>query len=277
MRVLVTGGTGHLGRAIVPGLKREGHTVRVLARRPRFDPNVEWIRGDLATGEGVRDAVADVQAVVHAATNSPAAQRGRFTLRDLLGSPVDVDVHGTKALLAAAEQAAVGQFIHVSIVGLEHLPRMPYARRKLEAEQLVRDSSLPWSIVPATGFYWLLARLFANMLGQPILALPTHVRMAPVDSDEFANYVVACLADGQPGDRQDFAGPQTLTMTELMEEYLQARGRPRRIRRAPLPNTIQTALTAGSTSPDARRGEVTWAQWLQRSAESERPDAGRTA
>jgi uncharacterized protein YbjT (DUF2867 family) len=155
MRILVTGGTGHLGRAIVSGLKRDGHTVRILARRPRLDSSVEWIGGDLATGEGLRDAVADVQAVIHAATNSPAAQRGRFALRDLVRSPADVDVAGTRELVRAAERAGVEQFIHVSIAGLEQLRRMPYARRKLEAERLVRDSNLPWSIVRATAFYWL--------------------------------------------------------------------------------------------------------------------------
>jgi uncharacterized protein YbjT (DUF2867 family) len=141
---------------------------------------------------------------------------------------------------------------------------MPYARRKLEAEQLVRNSNLPWSIVRATGFYWLLERLFANMLEQPILVVPARVRMAAVDSDEFAEYIVACLADGQSGEREDFAGPQTLTMIEVMEQYLRSRGEQRRIRRAPLPKKLQAALTAGNTSPDARLGETTWAQWLQR-------------
>jgi hypothetical protein len=65
-----------------------------------------WIKGDLATGEGLRDAVADVQAVIHAATNSPAARRERFTLRDLVRSPADVDVTGTRALRADLGRAA---------------------------------------------------------------------------------------------------------------------------------------------------------------------------
>lgn len=52
MRLLVTGGTGHLGQAIVSGLKDRGHRVRILARRPRRDPRVEWITGDVASGGG---------------------------------------------------------------------------------------------------------------------------------------------------------------------------------------------------------------------------------
>jgi uncharacterized protein YbjT (DUF2867 family) len=265
MRIVVTGGTGHLGRAIVFGLKHQGHHVRVLARQPGRDPDLEWIKGDLATGEGVREAVAGVEVVVHAATNSPAARRGRFRLGDFLRSPADVDVAGTSALLSAAEEAGVDHFIHVSIVGIEHLRRMPYARRKLEAEQLVRDSNVPWSIVRATGFYWLLERMFEDMTKRRMLALPSHAGMAPVDSDEFAELIIECVGDGRRGEREDFAGPETLTMIELMEQYLRARGANRAIRRVPLPRKLQAAITAGNTSTHARRGTTTWTQWLRRS------------
>lgn len=264
MRMLVTGGTGHLGQAIVSALKAQDHRVRVLARRPRHDPDVEWIVGDLATGDGLAGAVAGVDAVIHAATNSPAAQRGRFALRDFLGSPADVDVNGTRTLLAAAQHARVKQFTHVSIVGLEHLKVMPYARRKLEAEQIVKTGDVPWSIVRATGFYWLFERMFETMCSKRLLALPAHVRMEPVDSDEFAQFVVACVADRRTGDRQDFAGPETLSMVEMMNQYLSAQGKSRRIHHTPLPGRVQAAMTAGNTSPGARRGKTTWGDWLVR-------------
>ena len=203
---------------------------------------------------------------MHAATNSPAAQRGRFRLGDFVRSPADVDVDGTRDLLAAAERERVAHFVHVSIVGLEHLRRLPYTRRKLEAEQLVRASGVPWSIVRATSFYWLLDRLCHSMLDQRVIALPRDARMAPGDSDEFAEDVVAAVADGRSGDRPDFAGPEDLTLIELMEQYLAARGQTRRIHRAPLPGRIQAAITAGNTSATARRGATRWADWLARSA-----------
>ena len=61
--VLVTGGTGHLGRDIVTRLVRDGHRVRVFARAPRPEMRVEWAIGDLATGEGLRAAAQDVQTI----------------------------------------------------------------------------------------------------------------------------------------------------------------------------------------------------------------------
>jgi hypothetical protein len=67
----------------------------VLARQPGNDPDVEWVRGDLATGAGVTEAIAGIDAVIHAATNSPAAQRGGFRPLNFVRSPTDVDVDGT--------------------------------------------------------------------------------------------------------------------------------------------------------------------------------------
>jgi uncharacterized protein YbjT (DUF2867 family) len=267
MKILVTGGTGHLGRAIVARLADEGQQVRVLARQPRNDPRIKWVRGDLATGAGVREAVAGAEVVIHAATNSPAAQRGSFRPTDFVRSPTDVDIDGTSALLAAADEAAVQHFVHVSIVGLQYVAKInPYSRVKLAAEELVRESPIPWSIVSATGFYWLLERMLARMARRPIVLLPGNVHMQPVDSDEFAHFIVDAAADGRRGEREDFVGPQTLTMRELAEQYLAARGLHRRVWNAPLPRKVKAALEAGNTSPRARRGTTTWAEWLWRSA-----------
>jgi uncharacterized protein YbjT (DUF2867 family) len=263
MRILVTGGTGHLGRSVVKRLQADGHQARVLARRPGQDPSVEYVRGDLRTGEGLADAVAGMSTVIHAATNSPAARRGGFRPLDFLRSPKDVDVNGAKALLEAAQEASVEHFVHVSIVGLDHIQRLPYSRVKLAAEQLVRGSLVPWSIVRATGFYWLLDRFLARAVKRPPVLLPTDVRMQPVDSDDFADYLVDCATDGGAGERQDFAGPQILTIRELAQAYLNAHNIQRRIRKAPLPVGVRRALEAGNIAPEARRGTTTWNEWLQ--------------
>jgi uncharacterized protein YbjT (DUF2867 family) len=263
MKVLVTGGTGHLGRVIVAGLRQREHEVRVLARRPRTGGSVEWVKGDLSTGVGAEQAVAGVDAIVHAATNSPAAQRGGFNLIDFVHSPTDVDIHGTTALLASAEREGVQHFVHVSIVGLEHMARInPYSRVKLAAEDVVRESNVPWSIARATGFYWLLDRMLARMARRRVLWLLARVRMQPVDSDEFAAFVVDALADGQRGELPDFVGPQNLTMRELAEQYLAERGLERRIRSVPMPRRVKEAFDAGNTSNTGIRGERTWREWL---------------
>ncbi len=259
--VLVTGGTGHLGKSVVNLLIASGHEIRVLARSPGSDPRIAWIQGDLATGDGIAEAVDNVDAVVHAATWSPAARRGYLLPADLVRTPPDVDVDGTRRLLAEAERADVGHFLHVSIVGLQQV-RLPYARVKLAAEKLVRASSVPWSIVPATSFHWLWHRLFTKQLRLPIWTLPSLL-VQPVDSDDFAEYVVECLTAGPGGDREDFAGPETLTLVELGRQFLGARGEQRRLLRIPVPERLAQAA-GGPAASNARHGTTTWSEWLRR-------------
>jgi len=263
MRILVTGGTGHLGRAIVARLQEQGHSIRVLARHPANDASIDWARGDLSTGEGIEHAVGGIETIIHAATHSPIAQRGAFRAVDLFRSPTDVDVQGTAALLNAAARANVRHFIHISIVGLKYTAGLRYSQAKLAAERVVRESPVPWSIVRATGFYWLMARLLAGMSAKRFVPIPARVRMQPVDSDDFAGYVVRAVFDGHRGERQDFAGPQVLTMGEIMREYCAAYGLRPRVLGIPLPRRLRTMIEAGQVAPGSMHGSQTWAGWLR--------------
>src|SRR5438874_12065175 len=82
LNVLVTGGTGTLGRHVVTLLRQSGHRARIFSRQPRG--HVDAVQGDLRTGAGIPEAVAGMEVIVHAAsaTRSPMAARA-------------VDVHGT--------------------------------------------------------------------------------------------------------------------------------------------------------------------------------------
>src|SRR3990172_6438701 len=143
--ILVTGGSGGLGSELVPRLAAAGHTVRVLSRRPRPpSTNTEWAQGDLATGEGLAEAVSGVDAVIHAAT-SPF-RRTRQT-----------DVEGTRRLLDAAGAAGEPHFFYISIVGIDRIP-LPYYKAKLAAEKLVEESAIPYTILRATQFHSLIDR-----------------------------------------------------------------------------------------------------------------------
>jgi nucleoside-diphosphate-sugar epimerase len=66
MGILVTGGTGLLGREVVERLKRDGHAVRGMSRRPQPSPG--WVVADLRSGQGVREAAAGMDVIVHCAT-----------------------------------------------------------------------------------------------------------------------------------------------------------------------------------------------------------------
>jgi uncharacterized protein YbjT (DUF2867 family) len=259
--LLVTGGTGHLGRDLVDVLN-DRYRVRVLARTPGHDPAVEWVRGDLGTGEGVAEAVAGAQSVVHAATYSPAARRGFLLPSDFFRSPSGVDVDGTSRLIDAAQGAGIEHFLYVSIVGVERTP-LPYARLKLVAETLVRRSALPWSVVRATPFYWLLDRMLGNMTRLPVLPLPVDLPVQPADTRDFARYLAECVADGPGADRADFGGPEVLSLGKIVKQYQDARGVHRRIRPVSLPKAA-TRVADALVCPNGRRGQTTWSMWLSR-------------
>jgi uncharacterized protein YbjT (DUF2867 family) len=259
--VLVTGGTGHLGADIVSRLKGS-YRVRVLARSPGSDPDVEWIRGDLATGAGIGEAVAGSQTVIHAATLSPAARRGYIVPKDLWSSPSSVDRDGTARLLDQAGTAGVAHVIYVSIVGIDK-PRVPYLRRKLEAEYLVRQGPVPWSIARAAQFHWLVDRMFGKMARLPMVPLP-DMGVEPVDTTDFADYLVESIGNGPSGRLADFGGPEVLTFAQAFDQWQDIRKHPVRTMRVPLPSAARDAVTAMSvTGPGSRHGKITWTDWLR--------------
>ena len=259
--VLITGGTGHLGRDLVSRLKGS-YRIRVVARSAGSDPDVEWVRGDLATGEGIGDAVVGTQTLIHAATLSPAARRGFFVPKDLWTSPSEVDRAGTSRLLDLAAAAGVGHVLYVSIVGIDR-PRVPYLRRKLEAEYLVRQGPIPWSIARATQFHWLLDRMFGKMARLPLVPLP-DLQVEPVDTTDFADYLVESVGQGPDGRLDDFGGPEVLTFSEAFDQWRHIRDGSVRTMRVPLPAAATNAAAAMSLSdPSSRHGTITWAEWLR--------------
>src|SRR5258708_16480956 len=102
MNVLVTGGTGALGRDLVVALRSAGHRTRVMSRRP--GTGADWAQGDLATGKGLDAAVADMEAVVHAASAAAQPWRLRAT-----------DVPATPRMLQPANRPHANHFLSLSI------------------------------------------------------------------------------------------------------------------------------------------------------------------
>jgi uncharacterized protein YbjT (DUF2867 family) len=257
---LVTGGTGHLGRDIVDRLMTAGHRVRVLARSPGSRSDVEWAVGDIATGAGLREALHSVDTVINAATHSPVARRGAFRPVDFIWSPSAVDVEGTERLLSLARERSVRHFLHVSIVGLDEAT-LPYARAKLAGERLVRSSTLPWSLVRAMPFYYLLDKLLSGLAWLPLWPVPTTV-FNPVDTSDVADYIVTCAFDGERGARPDIGGPENLSLVEFASQYQHARGLHRKI--LPISLSDTRARGMGFVVSQGMRGKLPWANWLGR-------------
>ncbi len=271
-RVLVTGGTGELGRKVISKLIKAGYTVRVMSRQSKENSRwseVEWAQADLATGKGLSEAVADVDTIIHAATNVGEmnledATFSAFFRKALLRHDSTVDVQGTRLLLEQARTAGVAHCIYISIVGIEHLP-FAYYRHKIEAEALVRESGVAWSIARATQFHSLINAMLQLSAKGPVMLLATDFQVQPVDSGDVADYLCSCVAKGPAGRLPDFGGPEVLKLGDMARILLEICGKKKSIIRIPLPGKTAKALRQGAlTCPNEKHGITNWIEWVRR-------------
>ena len=247
-RVLVTGGTGELGRAVVGRLLTEGAEVRVLSRRehPHVPPGVDVVQGDLVSGAGVAEAVAGVAIIVHCASNGRRSG----------------DVEGTRRLVGAAAEAGVAHLAYISIVGVDRNP-FAYYRAKLEAEGIVAAGRVPWTILRATQFHGLLWRVLRAQGRLPALLVPRGFRFQPIDSGEVATRLVDLALGGPAGRAPDMGGPEARTAEDVALAYLAATGQRRPLLRVPVPGTVGRAFRAGAQlAPGHADGTITWEEFL---------------
>lgn len=253
--MLVTGGTGVLGRHVVAELGKRGAEVRVLSRKtsPELPPGVTAVRGDLGTGEGIEAAVAGAATIVHCASNAGIGDSA-------------ADVAATRRLCGAARAAGAADgphLVYVSIVGVDRMAYR-YYRAKLAAEQVVEQSGLPWTVLRATQFHDLVAEYVMVACRSPIVPVPGGLRADPVAAPEVAARL-AELATGDPrGRAPDMGGPRTLTLREAVETYLHVTGKRRLLTPVPLFGKVIADFRAGGNLlGEGIRGEQTFEQYLR--------------
>ncbi len=252
--ILVTGGTGTLGRLLVPRLRAADHAVRVLSRSAHEpEDGVEFVTGDLATGEGVEAAVAGAETVVHLAGSS----RG----------------DGEKAanLVKAAVDAGTRHLVYISVVGADRVPVVSGADRamfgyyaaKHAGERAVAESGIPWTTLRATQFHDLMLLTARQMAKLPVIPAPSGFQAQPVDADEVAARL-AELALGPPaGLVDDLAGPRVYPLADLIRGYLRARGKHRAIVPVRVPGKAARAMREGANlAADRAVGRRTWEEFL---------------
>lgn len=246
--ILVTGGTGTLGRVVVERALGDGDDIRVLSRRqaPREDLPYQWLTGDLHSGEGIAAAVNDADVIIHCATTN-----GRG------------DIHAVQTLLNAATRADVGHLIYISIVGVDVVP-LGYYRAKLEVERRLAAGDVPWTVLRATQFHDLVTRLFTIQRRLPILMVPRGVSVQPIDVRDVADRLVQLAAAGPAGRVPDIGGPQIRAITDVARAYLRITARRRPVLRIPVGGKAARGYRAGGhLTPERAVGTITYEQFLE--------------
>jgi uncharacterized protein YbjT (DUF2867 family) len=227
-QILVTGGTGTLGRIIVDELVATSHSVRVLSRRARSNDTVsaDWVVGDLRKGLGVDDAVAGIGTIIHCASG-----RG--------------DVASTKNLVHAATASHCSHVVFISIVGVDQIP-LGYYRSKLSAERVIEDSGLPFTILRTTQFHNLIARVLTSLARLPAMPVPARTRFQPIDVREVAARLIELASAAPAGRVADMGGPEICRTEDLARTYLDVQRGRRPIVPIPLPGRSFASFRRGA-------------------------------
>ena len=245
MKIVVIGDTGLIGSKLVKLLRERGQEV--LAASP--DTGVNTL-----TGEGLPAAMAGAQVVVDV-SNSPSFEDDAV---------LNFFKHSTGNLLAAEQAAGVRHHVALSIVGADRLPQSGYLRAKVAQENLIKVSSIPYSILRSTQFFEFVGRIADSATEGNVVRLPTAY-VQPIVSDE----VVAALADvvlGTPlNGTVEVAGPEKFRLDELVRRVLRTKSDARQVQGDSLAQYFGTELADDSLvplAPPPRLGKTRFEAWF---------------
>ena len=252
MRVLVIGGTGFVGTALTRELVDRGHDVTVLSRSPGdadLPAGVRTVAGDVTDYESVESAFEEQDAAVNLVALSPLFQPsgGR-------GMHERVHLGGTENVVRAAEARGVSRLVQLSALGADPDGPTAYIRAKGRAEEMVRDSTLDWTIVRPSVVFGEGGEFvdFTRKLTTPyVTGLPGggRTRFQPIGVDDLAPMLAAAVEDdAHVGETYELGGPEVLTLAAVARLVYRAEGRSSTV--LPVPMALaRVGLTVGGAIP----------------------------
>jgi uncharacterized protein YbjT (DUF2867 family) len=247
MKIVVIGGTGLIGSKLVTKLSEHGHEA--VPASP--DSGVNTL-----TGEGLAEALSGADVVVDV-SNSPSFDDAAV---------LTFFESSTKNLLDAEAAAGVGHHVALSVVGTERLSESGYFRGKIAQERLIKESSIPYSIVHATQFFEFVKSIAdAATDGNTVRLAPVLVQ--PIAADDVASAVGRISVGSPVNGIVEVAGPQQFRLDELIRQGLRERGDQREVIADPHARYFGAELDERTLVPgdDANLAETRFEDWLSRS------------
>ena len=248
MKIVVIGGTGLIGSKLVNKLRGQGHEA--VAAAPNTGVNT-------LTGDGLTEALKGASVVVDV-SNSPSWEDDAV---------LKFFETSTRNLLTYEAAAGVGHHVALSVVGTQRLAESGYFRAKIAQEKLIKESSIPYSIVQATQFFEFLKGLAdISMVGDKVHLPP--VLFQPMAADDVAS-AVGRIAIGQPiNGIVEIGGPEQFRVDELVQRRLASLKDPREVTADPNARYSGAKLSERTLVPgdNARLGETRFEIWLTQPA-----------
>lgn len=246
MKIVVVGGSGLIGSKLVTKLGEHGHVA--LDASPKTGVNS-------LTGEGLAEVLGGADVVVDV-SNSPSFEAAAV---------MSFFTKSTRNILAAEAAADVNHHVALSVVGADRLPASSYFRAKITQERLIKESTIPYSIVHATQFFEFIKSIAeAATEGNTVRLAPALIQ--PMAADDVAS-AVGRVAVGSPVNGVvEIAGPDQFRLDELIRAALRALDDPREViidTQAPYfgARLGERTLIPGG---DALRGTIRFEDWLSR-------------
>lgn len=247
MKIVVIGGTGLIGSQLVTKLSALGHEA--VAAAPNTGVNT-------LTGEGLAEVLKGSQVVVDV-SNSPSFEDEAV---------MNFFQTSTRNLLSYEAAAGVGHHVALSIVGCERIPDSGYMRAKVAQEKLIKDSSIPYSIVHATQFFEFIKSIADAAASGNSVRIPP-VAFQPMAAEDVANAVTKVAVGPPLNGTVEVAGPERFGFDEFIRRGLSARNDPREVIADPEARYFGALLSENSLVPigEAQLGEVRFENWLNQS------------
>jgi len=251
MKIVVIGGSGLIGSRLVTKLREQGH--QAVAASPSSGVNT-------LTGEGLAEVLAGASVVVDV-SNSPSFDEAPAT---------EFFKTSNRNLLNSEAAAGVKHHVALSVVGTEDLATMGgvggYFRAKLVQQNLIKESSIPYSIVHATQFFEFVKDIAeGSTVGDTVR--PATALIQPIAADDVAT-ALGRVATGTPlNGTIEIAGPEQFRFEELIRIYLNARNDPREVIADPRGTYFGAEITEGTLVPrkEPILGHIRFEDWLRAS------------
>jgi uncharacterized protein YbjT (DUF2867 family) len=248
MKIVVIGGTGLIGSKLVNKLREQGHEA--VAASPNTGVNT-------LTGDGLAEVLKGASVVVDV-SNSPSWEDDAV---------LKFFETSTRNLLTYEADAGAGHHVALSVVGTQRLAESGYFRAKIAQEKLIKESSIPYTIVQATQFFEFLKGLAdISMVGDKVHV--PHALFQPMAADDVAT-AVGRIALGPPVNGPvEIGGPEQFRIDELVRRRLAALNDPREVIADPNARYSGAKLSDRTLVPDdnARLGETCFEAWLTQPA-----------
>jgi uncharacterized protein YbjT (DUF2867 family) len=245
MKIVVIGGTGLIGKKLVPILRKRGHEA--VAASPSSGVNS-------VTGEGLAQALAGAKVVVDV-TNSPSWEDAAV---------MKFFETSTRNLLAAETAAGVGHHVALSVVGADRLKDSGFMRAKVAQERLIQAGKVPYTIVRATQFFEFLRGIADSGAAGDTIRLPT-APMQPMAADDVAAALADIAVQPPVNGMVELAGPEALPIAAFVGRFLAASGDKRSVIPDPQARYFGAALDDRGLTPSStpRIGPTRLEAWIR--------------